>query len=868
MFPSHISAKPLFSSAPISVGPSRKRCGSHAAFVLAASPVRAYLSPTTDDRLPPHKRLQLTAKRVVPPVHVEPTVRERLDEQSKAIGELYVNLQEIPIQRLEEIEDEQRALKDMTKTAETERTNLRKRVRKMPITRQGMTTAAIERLVNQRVAHALAAQEANRNNRNGNKNVNNNVNGNGNENREEENINTRGNAGGVAPVAQACTYKDFLNCQPRNFSGTKGVEGLARWFEKMESTIGIDEAYEMSWKDLMKLMIKEFSLLCPRLVPEEEDKIKRDCKAAVMAMTQRAPVPNQRSITCYECGRQGHIRSEYPKFKNQNLRNQASNGEARGRAYALGGGEAKQDSNVVTVIVCDEKIVRISYGNEVLTTQGVGSDGRSNSRLNIISCTKTQKYIPKGFHVFIAHIIEKKAKDKSGEKQLKEMPIMRDFPKVFPENLPGLPPTRQVEFQIDLVPGAAPIAWSPYRPAPSDMQKLSVQLEELYDKGIIRPSSSPWGAPDLFVKKKDGSFKMCIDYRELNKLTGKNSKRGGRCLKPKGKDEAATSSSLNDDNRLKLSISNSECSSQSNEGRKCQGKKPLWTSSGHDTIWVIVNRLIKSAYFLPMKETDSIEKLMRLYLKEVVSWNGVPVSIISDRYSRFTSHFWQSLQKVLGTQLDMSAAYHPQTDGQSERTIQTLEDMLRACVIDFGKDYDSHLPLVEFSYNNSYHISIKAAPFKALYGRAMEFKKRFRVYLGARTPIPEEVSALVFGPCTFVEYHNLSFGDKSLLTGKDYNTPQLHSEIGLSNEARGGSGSGSGADDQMAGMKTLVGMMMRVISIYGKVVGVHCTDVASPTSNARRHVLEEKFPRRHVTVKTSVLSSGKAANVVVKLSFT
>ncbi|GJV21781.1 putative reverse transcriptase domain-containing protein [Tanacetum coccineum] len=118
-----------------------------------------------------------------------------------------------------------------------------------------------------------------------------------------------------------------------------------------------------------------------------------------------------------------------------------------------------------------------------------------------------------------------------------------------------------------------------------------------------------------------------------------------------------------------------------------------------------------------MKETDLTEKLTRQYLKEVVSIHGVPVSIISDRDNRFTSHFWQSLQKALGTQLDMSTTYHPQTDGQSERTIQTLEDMLRAYVINFGKGWDRHLPLVEFSYDNSYHTSIKVAPFEALYGR-------------------------------------------------------------------------------------------------------------------------------------------------------
>ncbi|GJS30173.1 putative reverse transcriptase domain-containing protein [Tanacetum coccineum] len=141
------------------------------------------------------------------------------------------------------------------------------------------------------------------------------------------------------------------------------------------------------------------------------------------------------------------------------------------------------------------------------------------------------------------------------------------------------------------------------------------------------------------------------------------------------------------------------------------------TSSGYDSIWVIVDRLTKSAHFLPMKKTDSMEKLTQQYLKEVVCRHGVPLSIISDRDSRFASGFWRSLQNALGTNLNMSTAYHPETDGQSERTIQTLEDMLRACVIDFGGSWDRHLPLVEFSYNNSYHASIKAAPFEALYGR-------------------------------------------------------------------------------------------------------------------------------------------------------
>ncbi|GJX16626.1 putative reverse transcriptase domain-containing protein [Tanacetum coccineum] len=141
------------------------------------------------------------------------------------------------------------------------------------------------------------------------------------------------------------------------------------------------------------------------------------------------------------------------------------------------------------------------------------------------------------------------------------------------------------------------------------------------------------------------------------------------------------------------------------------------TSSGHDSIWVIVDRLTKSAHFLAVREDFKTEKLARLYINEIVARHGVPVSIISDRDSYFTSRFWQSLQKALGTRLDLSTAYHPETDGQSERTIQMLEDMLRACAIDFGGNWDTHLPLVEFSYNNSYHSSVKCAPFEAFYGR-------------------------------------------------------------------------------------------------------------------------------------------------------
>nr|GEV45023.1 putative reverse transcriptase domain-containing protein [Tanacetum cinerariifolium] len=598
------------------------------------------------------------------------------------------------------------------------------------------------------------------------------------------------------------------------------------------------------------------------------------------------------------------------------------------------------------VIICDEKIVRIPYENEILIVQGDGSDGG---------------------------ITKKEANDKSEEKRLEDVPTVRDFLEVFPEDLPGLPPIRQVEFQINLVPGAVHVARSPYRLAPSKMQELSTQLQELPDKGFIRLSSSPLRASVLFIKNKDGFFRMCIDYLELNKLTSLRGRHSKDCIQdslwllrvlnnisiysnnkeeheehlklilellkkeelytkfskcdfwllnvqflgyvidsegihesvkfdwgekeedafqllkqklcsapilalPKGSEYfvvycdashkglgavlmqkekvipyASRQLKIHEKNYttydLKLGavvfalkiwryylygmkcvvfidlkslqhildqkelsmrqrrwlelLIDYDCEIRYHLGKanvvadalklwnrdlsgmiknlkpRADGtlclkngswilsfgdlralimheshkskysihpglnkmyqdlKKRYWwpnmkaeiatyvsksvtctkTSTGKDTIWVIVNRLTKSAHFLPMKENGSMEKLTRQYLKEVVMRHGVLVLIISDRDGRFASQFWKSLENALGTQLDMSTAYHPQADGQSERTIQTLEDMLRACVVDFGKGWDRHLPLVKFSYNNSYYRSIKVASFEALYGR-------------------------------------------------------------------------------------------------------------------------------------------------------
>ncbi|GJS42320.1 putative reverse transcriptase domain-containing protein [Tanacetum coccineum] len=297
------------------------------------------------------------------------------------------------------------------------------------------------------------------------------------------------------------------------------------------------------------------------------------------------------------------------------------------------------------VIVCDKKIIRIPFGNEILIVHGDGSNNEHGSRLNIISCTKTQKYLLKGCHVFLAHVTAKKAKDKLEEKRLKDVPIVRDFPEVFPEDLPGIPPTLQVEFKIDLVPGAAPVARAPYQLAPSEKKELLDQLQELFNKGFIRPSSSPWGDSVLFVKKK-------VEYLlEDRPEVGLSSTKVPQV-------KIFYSSGFRQD----VSRHEEIILVVQHESLLVQPEIPKWkwdnitidfvtklprTSSGYDTIWIIVYRLTKSAHFLLMRENDSMDKLARLYMKEVVTRHRIPVLIICDYDGRFTLNFWRAFQKTL-----------------------------------------------------------------------------------------------------------------------------------------------------------------------------------------------------------------------------
>nr|GEX76769.1 putative reverse transcriptase domain-containing protein [Tanacetum cinerariifolium] len=424
------------------------------------------------------------------------------------------------------------------------------------------------------------------------------------------------------------------------------------------------------------------------------------------------------------------------------------------------------------VIVYGKKVVHVPYKNKTLVVEG----DRGASRLKVISCIKARKFIERGSQLFVAHVTEKEPQ----EKWIEDVPVIRDFPEVFPDDLPGLPPPRQVEFRIKLVPGAAPVACAPYRLAPLEMKELGKQLQELSEKGFIRPSSSPWGVPVLFVKKKDGSsdkeeheehlktilellkreqlyakFLKCDFWLESVQFLGhvinsegvhKNKKfeweteaeEAFQTLKqklccapilalPKESDDFVSLQYILDQKELNMRkrrwielLIDYDCEICYHPGKanvvadalSRKEREPIRVKALVMTVRPCLHDQIRNAQSEAMeKKNVKPENLGRL-IKPIFKIH--PDGI---RDGKFISRFWRSLQEALGTRLDMSTTYHPKTDGQSERTIQTLEDMLRACVIDFEGSWDRHLSLVEFSYNNSYHASIKAAPIEALYRR-------------------------------------------------------------------------------------------------------------------------------------------------------
>nr|GEW73578.1 hypothetical protein [Tanacetum cinerariifolium] len=436
------------------------------------------------------------------------------------------------------------------------------------------------------------------------------------------------------------------------------------------------------------------------------------------------------------------------------------------------------------VIVCDEKIVHIPFEDEILIVHGDGSNNEHGSRLNIISCTKMQKYLLRGCHVFLAYVTAKKAKDKSEDKRLEDVPIVRDFPEVFPEDLSGIPPTRQVEFQIDLVPGAAPVARVPYRLALSEMKDLSDQLQEFSDNGFIRPVPhleelrsclsrirmdhsgylmnrvcKPYLEKFVIVfiddiliysktkqeykehvklilellKKEElyAKFSECefwiskvqfpchvIDRAEnfivycdashkgLGVVLMKNEK------KSKCKPLRVRASMMTIGLDLSKQILEAQTEARKPENINTKDVRGMPIKSLRESNNLRKEKDMKKLYWWPNMKADIATYVSKcltclnvkaehqkpsglLVQPEILQWkwDNITMDFVTKlpRTSSGYDTIWyiyvtvmEVIQKALGTRLDMSTAYHPQTDRQSERTIQTLEDMLRACVIDFG----------------------------------------------------------------------------------------------------------------------------------------------------------------------------------------
>ncbi|GJR98422.1 putative reverse transcriptase domain-containing protein [Tanacetum coccineum] len=357
-----------------------------------------------------------------------------------------------------------------------------------------MTQAAIAKLVSDEVAKALAADRATRN-----------TTGAG----GPGNVEGAGNAGGPERAQQArdCTFSSFMKCGPTQFHESS----IQVWKER--ELLSKQRNWEGGNQGIIKAKITVTTGEKPDNLRHNQEHNRRNefdsgsrtrvfINASLIHLFDNEP---ERISASYEVElADGRIASTNTVLKGctLNLVNHLFKIDLMpielGAFDVIIGMDWLADNDAV--IICGKKEVHIPIKNRTLVVKG----DSNSSRLKVISCIKARKYIERGCHLLLAHVTEKE----KSEKRLEDVPVICDFPEVFPDDLPGLPPSRQVEFKIDLVPGAAPVARAPYRLAPSEMKELSEQLKELLEKGFIRPSSSPWGAPVLFVKKKDGSFLM------------------------------------------------------------------------------------------------------------------------------------------------------------------------------------------------------------------------------------------------------------------------------------------------------------------------------------------------------------------------
>ncbi|CAI7918000.1 unnamed protein product [Closterium sp. NIES-54] len=312
-----------------------------------------------------------------------------------------------------------------------------------------------------------------------------------------------------------------------------------------------------------------------------------------------------------------------------------------------------------------------------------------------------------------------------------EEEVLEQYKDIMPDDLPaGVPPARTHEHEIVEEPGAKPVSRAPYRLSPTELTDMKKQIEYLLDRQLIRPSTSPYGAPVLFTPKPAGSLRMCINYRALTKQTALTTAPVLILLDPDR--DYVVEADASDRAVGAVLMQHPERSFQPItylSKKLLQWEKELAvvsldfitglpsTARGHDSILVVIDKLSKIGHFIPTNATATAEATAHLFFDLIITIHGIPATLISDRDPKFTSKFWKELMGLLGTKLAMSSAYHPQTDGQTERLNQVVEQLLRTACKDNVSHWDTQLPTLEFAYNNASHAATGKTPFFLCYRR-------------------------------------------------------------------------------------------------------------------------------------------------------